>query len=46
MAGVFSNTNVLNAMGNTLQLGLVSALLVGIASFLFGYVIVRGKGTR
>lgn len=46
MAGVFSNTSLINATRNTLQLGFISALLVGIATLLFGYVIVRGKGSR
>jgi len=46
MAGIFSNSNLLAAIGNTFQLSLISALLVGIATILFGYVIVRGKGSR
>ena len=46
LAGVFTSPSTLNAMWNSFRLGLVSALLVGAASFLFGYVIVRGKGSR
>lgn len=46
MAGVFSNASLIKAMLNTLQLGFISALLVGVATLLFGYVIVRGKGSR
>jgi iron(III) transport system permease protein len=46
LAGVFTSPATLSAMWNSLRLGLVSAVLVGVASFLFGYVIVRGKGSR
>jgi len=45
LPGVLRDPQLRGAIWNSFRLAFVSAALVGIASFLFGYPIVRGKGS-
>lgn len=45
LPGVLTDPQIRRAMWNTFRMAFTSAALVGIASFLFGYPIVRGRGS-
>ncbi|MCR8725090.1 ABC transporter permease [Frigidibacter sp. ROC022] len=44
--GVLLNDGILNALGNSLKLGVSAALFNGFVGLLVGYAVVRGRGTR
>jgi iron(III) transport system permease protein len=43
--GVFQSDNILNALWNSIKLGLSAALFNGIIGLMVGYAVVRGRGT-
>ena len=45
-AGIFRNTNLVIALGNSIRLGLLTAAICGISGMLIGYTVVRLRGTR
>jgi iron(III) transport system permease protein len=44
-AGILRNSQLMGALGNTLRLALVVALITGVLGMLVGYAIVRLRGT-
>ncbi len=45
-AGVFRNTGILGAFGNSIKLGFSAALFNGVLGLLVGYAVVRGRGLK
>lgn len=45
-AGIFRNTNLVVALGNSIRLGLLTAAICGVSGMLIGYTVVRLRGTR
>ncbi len=45
-SGVIHNTGILNALGNSIKLGLSAAAFNGLLGLLVGYAVVRGRGLR
>ncbi|NLL47419.1 MAG: iron ABC transporter permease [Firmicutes bacterium] len=43
--GILRNPAILGALGNSLKLGLITAVICGIAGMLIGYTVVRTRGT-
>lgn len=45
-AGILRNTEILRALGNSLKVGLLTALVCGVLGMLIGYTVARMRGTR
>ncbi|NMB01742.1 MAG: iron ABC transporter permease [Firmicutes bacterium] len=43
--GILRNPAILGALGNSLKLGVITALICGVAGLLIGYTVVRTRGT-
>lgn len=45
-AGILRNPEILRALGNSLRLGVLTALVCGVLGMLIGYTVVRMRGTK